>query len=65
MTTGRCASSALCASTLGWWGELRTSDETKEVMCVDPEELEGMAIHPSMRLRIQHGLSEAAAPYIG
>lgn len=46
-------------------GELRTSSESKEVTFVRPDRLDELNIHPSMRLRIDHGLSERAAPYIG
>jgi ADP-ribose pyrophosphatase YjhB (NUDIX family) len=47
-------------------GRLRTSSESKEVRWVRPEELAGLDIHPSMRLRISHGLSEAGTePYLG
>lgn len=47
-------------------GELRTSSESKEVRWVSPADLGELDIHPSMRLRIAHGLDESrAAPYIG
>ena len=47
-------------------GELRTSDETKEVRWVDPADLSALDIHPTMRLRIEHALDRTrAAPYIG
>ncbi|MFF9101941.1 NUDIX hydrolase [Streptomyces rubrogriseus] len=46
-------------------GELRTSSESKEVAFVDPSRLDGLSIHPSMRMRIDHGLSDEAAPHIG
>ncbi|MEU1782025.1 NUDIX domain-containing protein [Streptomyces abikoensis] len=47
-------------------GELRTSSESKEVRWVSPADLEGLDIHPSMRLRIEHGLDDRRAqPYIG
>lgn len=47
-------------------GSLRTSDESKEVRWVDPADLDKLEIHPSMRLRITHGLdTERLAPYIG
>lgn len=47
-------------------GELRTSLESKEVRWVDPADLESLRIHPSMMLRIRHGLdSDRAEPYIG
>ncbi|MEV6331475.1 NUDIX domain-containing protein [Streptomyces sp. NPDC051909] len=47
-------------------GALRTSSESKEVRWVDPADLDGLDIHPSMRLRIAHGLDETRRePYIG
>lgn len=44
-------------------GDLRTSDESKEVLWVAPAELDGLNIHPSIRLRIRHGFEERAEPY--
>jgi 8-oxo-dGTP pyrophosphatase MutT (NUDIX family) len=47
-------------------GTLRTSSESKEVRWVSPADLDKLDIHPSMRLRITHGLDESrGAPYIG
>ncbi|WP_405010987.1 NUDIX domain-containing protein [Kitasatospora sp. NBC_01539] len=47
-------------------GDLRTSEESKEVRWVNPADLEDLDIHPSMRLRIQHALDpDRAQPYIG
>ncbi|MFF3067165.1 NUDIX hydrolase [Kitasatospora sp. NPDC057936] len=47
-------------------GTLRTSSESKEVRWVDPADLDDLDIHPSMRLRIKHGLESARVqPYIG
>ncbi|MFJ3907898.1 NUDIX hydrolase [Streptomyces vinaceus] len=46
-------------------GERRTSSESKAVAFVAPHELEGMQIHRSMRLRIDHGLVRRSDPYIG
>ncbi|SPE51874.1 Nucleoside triphosphatase NudI [Streptomyces netropsis] len=47
-------------------GTLRTSSESKEVRWVSPTDLEKLDIHPSMRLRIAHGLDDSRdAPYIG
>ncbi|MFJ3858888.1 NUDIX hydrolase [Streptomyces sp. NPDC090085] len=47
-------------------GSLRTSSESKEVRWVAPEDLSELDIHPSMRLRITHGLDTSrSAPYIG
>ncbi|MCY0924894.1 NUDIX domain-containing protein [Streptomyces sp. H27-H1] len=47
-------------------GSLRTSSESKEVRWMDPADLDNLDIHPSMRLRIQHGLDDSRSePYIG
>ncbi|WP_086708336.1 NUDIX domain-containing protein [Streptomyces antimycoticus] len=47
-------------------GELRTSSESKEVRWVSPTDLDGLDIHPSMRLRITHGLDASRnEPYLG
>ncbi|MBH1934276.1 NUDIX domain-containing protein [Streptomyces sp. AV19] len=47
-------------------GELRTSSESKEVRWVPPTDLDGLDIHRSMRLRIEHGLDgRQEQPYIG
>ncbi|MFJ6529604.1 NUDIX hydrolase [Streptomyces longwoodensis] len=46
-------------------GQLRTSSESKQVAFVAPDKLDELSIHPSMRLRIEHGLSDRAEPYIG
>ncbi|MEU8994101.1 NUDIX domain-containing protein [Streptomyces caniferus] len=47
-------------------GSLRTSDESKEVRWVSPADLDKLDIHPSMRLRITHGLDVSrAVPHIG
>lgn len=45
-------------------GELRTSSESKEVRWVSPSDLDDLHIHPSMRLRIDHGLAHGE-PHIG
>jgi ADP-ribose pyrophosphatase YjhB (NUDIX family) len=44
-------------------GELRTSNESKEVLWRAPAELDALNIHPSIRLRIRHGLEHRAEPY--
>jgi 8-oxo-dGTP pyrophosphatase MutT (NUDIX family) len=47
-------------------GELRTSSESKQVRWVAPADLDALDIHPSMMLRIQHGLDATRQePYIG
>lgn len=44
-------------------GEPRTSDESKEVLWVSPEQLDDLSIHPSIRLRIEHGFENRAEPF--
>ncbi|MFI5986376.1 NUDIX hydrolase [Streptomyces sp. NPDC051555] len=47
-------------------GSLRTSSESKEVRWFSPADLDKLEIHPSMRLRITHGLDRTRSrPYIG
>jgi ADP-ribose pyrophosphatase YjhB (NUDIX family) len=46
-------------------GQPTPSDESSEVRWVDREKLEGLPIHPSMRLRIDHGYENRPEPYIG
>ncbi|MFF3689886.1 NUDIX hydrolase [Streptomyces sp. NPDC002187] len=57
---------SICFRTHPTGGTLRTSSESKEVRWVDPADLDDLDIHPSMRLRITHGLDETRhEPYIG
>jgi ADP-ribose pyrophosphatase YjhB (NUDIX family) len=44
-------------------GELRTSNESKEVLWVEPGKLDDLNIHPSIRLRIQHGFEHRTEPF--
>jgi ADP-ribose pyrophosphatase YjhB (NUDIX family) len=44
-------------------GQFRTSSESKEVLWADPTRLDELTIHPSIRLRIQHGLEHRDQPY--
>ena len=46
-------------------GELKTSDESSEVRWISANELDSLPIHPSMRLRVDHGLEHRSKPYIG
>ncbi|MDG4768311.1 NUDIX domain-containing protein [Solwaraspora sp. WMMD406] len=46
-------------------GEPTTSDESSEVRWVAEDDLSGLTIHPSMRLRIDHGYERRPKPYIG
>lgn len=44
-------------------GKLRTSSESSEVHWVDLSDLNNLTIHPSIRLRIEHGLARLDKPY--
>lgn len=44
-------------------GEPRTSSESKEVLWVEPAQLGALNIHPSVRLRIEHGLEDRPEPF--
>jgi 8-oxo-dGTP pyrophosphatase MutT (NUDIX family) len=46
-------------------GEPKISDESSEVRWVGADELDSLPIHPSMRLRIDHGFERRSRPYIG
>ncbi|NYF58811.1 NUDIX hydrolase [Micromonospora purpureochromogenes] len=46
-------------------GKLTTSDESSAVRWVPREDLDSLPIHPSMRLRIDHGFDQRSMPYIG
>jgi ADP-ribose pyrophosphatase YjhB (NUDIX family) len=42
-----------------------TSNESSEVLWVARDQLDETSIHPSMRLRIDHGYAQLPEPYIG
>ncbi|MGY4100496.1 NUDIX hydrolase [Nocardia sp. R16R-3T] len=44
-------------------GYLQTSNESKEVKWVAPDDLSALDIHPSITLRIKQGLNQDPAPY--
>ena len=46
-------------------GELAGSDESSEARWIDQRHMDELPIHPSMRLRIDHGYQRLAEPYIG
>ncbi|MBQ0992043.1 NUDIX domain-containing protein [Micromonospora sp. H61] len=46
-------------------GQLTTSDESSAVWWTAQDQLNGLSIHPSMRLRIDHGFERRNEPYIG
>jgi ADP-ribose pyrophosphatase YjhB (NUDIX family) len=56
---------SICFSCRPLGGELKPSDETSEVDFFAPEVLDGMEIHPSIRLRIGHFLEARSEPYLG
>jgi ADP-ribose pyrophosphatase YjhB (NUDIX family) len=44
-------------------GRIRTSDESSEVLWVARDELDSLDVHPSTRLRIDHGFERRDQPY--
>jgi ADP-ribose pyrophosphatase YjhB (NUDIX family) len=56
---------SLCFAARAISGSLRPSSESRQARWIAPDQVGGLNIHPSMRLRIQHGLSGQSAPYIG
>lgn len=46
-------------------GTLASSAESIQVAWLGADELDGLPINPSMRLRIEHGFTRDAGPYIG
>lgn len=46
-------------------GEDTASPETPDVRWVSPEDLDAYSMHPSIRLRLDHGLARRSEPYIG
>jgi ADP-ribose pyrophosphatase YjhB (NUDIX family) len=46
-------------------GELRTSSESRQARRVPASQLENQNMHPSMRLRVVHGLQGRKIPYLG
>ncbi|HEY4994410.1 MAG TPA: hypothetical protein VII33_20255 [Nakamurella sp.] len=56
---------SLCFTAKPVGGSLRPSSESQQARWVSPAAISGLDIHPSMRLRIAHGLDQRRAPYIG
>jgi ADP-ribose pyrophosphatase YjhB (NUDIX family) len=56
---------SLCFAARAVGGTLRSSSESSQARWVAPDEIDGLDIHPSMRLRIDHGLTKQDGPYIG
>ena len=56
---------SLCFRARPLSGQLTPSSESREVRWVPQDQLDTLPIHPSMRLRIDHGYEHRTAPYIG
>lgn len=56
---------SLCFMARPIGGTPTPSSESREVLWVDPNRLDELDIHPSMRLRIDHALSGRSQPFIG
>lgn len=57
---------SICYEARAVGGELRSSSESKEARWVPVDQLDGLSIHPSMRLRIEHGVQPSRTrPYVG
>jgi ADP-ribose pyrophosphatase YjhB (NUDIX family) len=46
-------------------GQPRPSSETSHVAWLDPAEIDGLPMHPSMRQRVSHYLDGRTQPYLG
>jgi len=46
-------------------GQLTTSDETPTVAWVSHDDLDEYGMHPSIRLRVEHGFQQRDKPYLG
>lgn len=56
---------SLCFHARPIGGELRASSESAQARWVPAAQLAALDIHPSMRLRIDHGLEPREQPYFG
>jgi 8-oxo-dGTP pyrophosphatase MutT (NUDIX family) len=56
---------SICFTARPTGGTLTPSTESREVIWLDPGDLDTLDIHPSMRLRIDHGLAQLDKPFIG
>lgn len=45
-------------------GELRTSSESRRVHWVQPEDIDNLNMHPTMRLRVEHALENRSEAYL-
>lgn len=56
---------SLCFRAKMTGGTLRTSSESRQVRWVPASKVDDLKMHPSMRLRVAHGLRDRKAPYLG
>jgi ADP-ribose pyrophosphatase YjhB (NUDIX family) len=56
---------SICFSAQLVGGNARTSAESKSVEWVEPNDVDKLPMHPSMRMRLQHALDDRKSPYIG
>jgi 8-oxo-dGTP pyrophosphatase MutT (NUDIX family) len=56
---------SICFACTPTSGVTATSEETSEVEWVDPDSLDEVDMHPSIRLRVQHYLEHRPGPYLG
>ncbi|WP_112275221.1 NUDIX hydrolase [Lentzea terrae] len=54
---------SICFKATPTGGQIRVSDESKEVVWANTAELAHLNIHPSIRLRIDHALAGRSEPY--
>lgn len=54
---------SICFSAAPVGGDLRTSNESVNIAWMTSPELAKVEIHPSMRLRIEHGLEDRTTPH--
>ena len=55
---------SLCFRARPIGGPLTSSSESKHVHWVEPDRLDKLNIHPSVQLRIEHGLQQRPQPYL-
>jgi 8-oxo-dGTP pyrophosphatase MutT (NUDIX family) len=56
---------SLCFRARPTGGALRASSETRRVSWVPFDQLDRLEMHPTMRLRVAHGLEKRPEPYLG
>jgi ADP-ribose pyrophosphatase YjhB (NUDIX family) len=56
---------SLCFTTRLLGGELRFDSESTDITWIEPDQLDALPMHPSMRLRIDHYLEHRSTPYLG